>query len=77
VAPAHETLAWAFAPEAGAGLWLEPVRRSEPDSAGWAMVLSGELAVAFPRTEIRIAEHTVATAGAPLALFGAAFAGFF
>ncbi len=55
---------------AGVGVWLEA-------SPAFAIVLSGEVTLAWARTMVRIVERPVATAGAPLATGGASLVGVF
>jgi hypothetical protein len=64
----HARQTWSGASGAGVGVWLEA-------SPGFAFVLSTELTLAWSRTIVRIAERSVATAGAPLATAGAGIVG--
>ena len=66
----HARTTWS--PASGGGVGVRA-----PLGAGFAVVVSGELSYAWSRTQIRIAERRVATAGAPLALLSAAAVGVF
>ena len=65
---ARET--WSGATGAGFGVWFEA-------SPSFALVASGELALAWSRTVVRIAERRVASAGSPMALGGVSAVGVF
>jgi hypothetical protein len=76
-ASTHTETTWSFATGGGAGLWFQPSPPAVRSGAGWAVVATGELQVAWVPTAIRIAEQRVATAGAPAALLSAGVAGCF
>jgi len=75
-AVAHNDRTWSFATGGGVGLWIQPFveDRARPDIA---LALTGELEAAWVPTEIRIADHKVATVGLPTALLGAGVVGVF
>jgi hypothetical protein len=60
-AQVHTRQTWSGVAGGGLGAWFEL-------GPSFALLMSGELSVAWARTIVRVAERRVAAAGAPLAL---------